>query len=321
MSSSYVRRRLIQLVPSFFLVIVLTFVIINLAPGDPSAALAGEFASPEYVVEIRKLYGFDRPVHERLLIYIGNMLTGNLGRSYFYGVPATQVVIERIPATLLLVFPSIVLSIVIGLPLGIFAARKRPSRTTAAIVFQAYILFSIPIFVFGLLLMIIFAVYLAILPSGGMISQFYATGLERAADVLRHLVLPMLTLALIWGVPQFVRLTYSAIVEVSKEEFITTARAIGLDEGAVFRRHAFRNAMLPVATIAGIWISSAITGAVFTETVFSWPGIGSLLFDSILLRDYTVIMFIFILTAISVIIVSLITDIIYARLDPRIRLR
>ena len=310
-----------QSVPSVMLVIVLTFVIINLAPGDPSATLAGEFASPEYVAEIRKLYGFDRPVHERLLIYIGNMLTGNLGRSFFYGVPATQVVIERIPATLLLVFPSIVLSMVVGLPLGIFAARKYPSGTTAAILFQAYVLFSIPIFVFGLLLMMVFGLYFRILPSSGMIGLFYATGLERAVDVLRHLVLPMLTLALIWGVPQFVRLTYSAIVEVSKEDFITTARAIGLDEGAVFRRHAFRNAMLPVVTIAGIWISSAITGAVFTETVFSWPGIGSLLFDSIRLRDYTVVMFIFILTAISVIVVSLITDIMYERLDPRIRLR
>jgi len=316
-----VARRLVESVPSIFLVLIVVFLIINLAPGDPSATLSGEFASAEYVAEIRRIYGFDRPLHERLFIYMLNVLRGDVGDSFFFKRPASVVVIERIPATLLLVFPSIILAIFVGVLLGTVAARKDPSRISATILFQAYVFFSIPIFVFGMLLMIIFGIYLAIFPTSGIISQFYSTGMERVFDVLRHLVLPVLTLSLIWGIPQFLRLTHASIMEVSKEDFVTTARAIGLNESAVFRRHAFRNALLPVVTLAGIWTSSAITGAVFTETVFSWPGIGRLLFDSITLRDYPVVMFVFILSSTSVILVSLITDVIYARLDPRIRLR
>jgi peptide/nickel transport system permease protein len=321
MSGAFVARRLLESIPSVLLIIVLGFVLIHLAPGDPSAYLAGEFASAEYVQRIKELYGLDRPIAEQLLVYLRNMLTGNVGESIYYRRPASEVVIERIPVTLLLVLPGILISIALAIPIAIVAARKHPSKTTGAILFASYVLYSIPVFVFGLLLMIVFGIYLGWLPTSGMIGLYHAVGIERGLDVLRHLILPVLTLVVCWGVPQYVRLIHASILEVSREDFIMTAKAIGLDEATIFRRHAFRNALLPIISLAGYWTSMAIGGVVFTESVFAWPGIGRLLFDSIQMRDYTVTMFVFILISIVVVITHLITDIMYTRVDPRIMLR
>jgi peptide/nickel transport system permease protein len=166
--------------------------------------------------------------------------------------------------------------------------------------------------------MIIFSIRLGWLPSTGMISAYGATGTKRLIDILKHLILPLITLTSVWGLPQFIRLTTSSVLEVSKEDYITTARAIGLNEKEVFNRHAFRNSILPVITMFGLRLSYVVAGATFTETVFTWPGIGRLLYDSIRWRDYTVLMYVFILTSVTVSIITLITDIICAFIDSRI---
>jgi peptide/nickel transport system permease protein len=316
--SRYILKRLLLVVPTVFFVIIFTFTLIHLAPGDPAAFIAGEQASAEYVASIRREYGFDKPITEQLITYLKKIIQGDFGYSYMEGSPASEIVLDRLPATLILVIPSLILSFILGVPFGIIAARKYPSHTSSFIGFFSTVLFSIPIFVFGLLMMIIFSIRLGWLPSTGMISAYGATGTKRLFDILEHLILPLITLTSVWGLPQFIRLTTSSVLEVSKEDYITTARAIGLNEKEVFNRHAFRNSILPVITMFGLRLSYVVAGATFTETVFTWPGIGRLLYDSIRWRDYTVLMYVFILTSVTVSIITLITDIICAFIDSRI---
>ncbi len=316
--SSYILKRTLQIIPVLLAIVTLNFFLIQMAPGDPAVVMAGPEAPAAYVEEVRRAYGLDRPVYEQYWNYLTHVVRGDLGMSLSFQRPVLDVLLERIPNTLLLVLTGFAWSSVLGTYLGAVAARRRGTFVDTSLSVMALVLFSIPVFWLGLVFIIIFAVELQWLPSSGLVSiraprDFLGNTLNR----LEHLILPSLTLGLAY-VGQYLRLARASIGEVMHEDFITTYRGIGYDEGTIFSRFALRNALLPVVTVAGLQIGFVLAGAVLTETVFSWPGLGRLLYQAILARDYSLIMGCFIITSVMVVIASLITDIVYGFIDPRI---
>lgn len=315
----YLTRRLLQAVPLVFGILVITFTLIHLAPGDPLIFLAGEGGSASYYAEMRARYGLDRPLIEQLGRYIFTTLHGDFGYSFIYQQPVFRVILGRLSATLLLMGTALLLSISVGLALGVLAATRPHSLFDHAIAAFTLTAYATPVFWLGQLLILLFAVRLSILPVQGMVTARESyTGLRHTVDVARHLALPALTLAL----PQLaliVRLTRASLREALAEDFIAVARAKGLSERSVLWGHALRNALLPVVTVIGGHIGVVLTGAALTETIFAWPGLGRLLLDAALKRDYPLLMAIFFLVSATVIVVNLITDIIYTMLDPRVR--
>ncbi len=269
---------------------------------------------------MRARYGLDRPVPEQFGRYALAILRGDLGYSFSYGQPVSRVILDRLPATLLLTGTALVLATALGIGLGVLTALRPHGaldHTVAVVTLTAY---AMPVFWLGQLLVLLFAVRLGLLPVQGMISvrEGY-TGGRHLLDVARHLALPALTLAL----PQVAlnaRLMRTSLREALAEEYIATARAKGLAERAVIWRHALRNALLPVVTALGGHLGVLLTGAALTETVFAWPGLGRLLLDAALKRDYPLLMAIFLLVSVVVVAANLLTDILYTALDPRVRL-
>ena len=296
--SKYVARRILQMVPVILAIICICFLIIHLAPGDPATILAGETATDEYIAELEAQFGLNEPLWKQLLLYIGNVLQGNLGESFADRVPVSGMLAERMRVTLMLVLPSEVLAILIGTLLGLIAAKHENRIQDHLISNASIVLYCMPAFWLGMMLMLLFAVNLKWLPTSGM--QSFNTDLSPFLDTLRHMILPSLTLILV-RIPTYLKLARSSIVEVAQEDFINTARAIGYSERVVYRRHALRNALLPTVT-----------------QVFSWPGMGRMVYEAISSRDYPVIMGGFLVSAIMVVIGSFITDIIYMYLDPRV---
>ena len=246
---------------------------------------------------------------------MGNVFQGNLGESFADRVPVSSMLLERMQVTLMLVLPSEILAILIGTLLGLVAAKHENRLQDHLISNASIVLYCMPAFWLGMMLMLLFAVNLKWLPTSGM--QSFNTDLSPFLDTLRHMILPSLTLILV-RIPIYLKLARSSIVEVAQEDFINTARAIGYSERVVYRRHALRNALLPTVTQVGMSISSLFSGALLTETVFSWPGMGRMVYEAISSRDYPVIMGGFLVSAIMVVIGSFITDIIYMYLDPRV---
>ena len=317
--ATYILRRILQLVPVAFAIIVINFFLVHLAPGDPAQVIAGEFASQEYIDSLRDLYGLDQPLYVQLEKYIAATVRGDLGQSFSYQQPVLGIILSRVPATLLLILVSQILGLVIGTALGTISARFYPSRVDSAFSFVSLAGYSMPVFWLGLMFIYFFAVRLHWLPTSGMRDVTSTSeGFASAGDVARHLVLPVLALLVSWTIPTYLRIARASIIEVSHEDFITTARCKGLDEKTVFFKHALRNALLPTVTMAGMYLGLALTGAVLTETVFGWPGVGRLMYEAIFSRDYPLLMGIFVVSAVAVLVVSLITDIINAFLDPRV---
>ena len=250
----YVGRRLLQMIPMILAVTILNFMIINLAPGDPVTVLAGEQATQEYMDELREAYGLNEPVVKRLGIYIGRLLRGDLGVSYSYKQPVSRIIWEKMKVTLMLILLSEVVTIVVGTFLGALAARKEGKLTDQVISNGSMMLYCMPVFWLGMLLILLFAVKLRWLPSSGMYS-FGISRYSRTVDLIRHLILPSFTLFLV-HLPTYIKLTRSSVVEVADEDYITTARAIGFSEKVVYRRHALRNALLPTVTVAGMSLST-----------------------------------------------------------------
>ena len=313
--SKYVARRILQMVPVILAIICICFLIIHLAPGDPATILAGETATDEYIAELKAQFGLNEPLWKQLLLYMGNVFQGNLGESFADRVPVSSMLLERMQVTLMLVLPSEILAILIGTLLGLVAAKHENRLQDHLISNASIVLYCMPAFWLGMMLMLLFAVNLKWLPTSGM--QSFNTDLSPFLDTLRHMILPSLTLILV-RIPIYLKLARSSIVEVAQEDFINTARAIGYSERVVYRRHALRNALLPTVTQVGMSISSLFSGALLTETVFSWPGMGRMVYEAISSRDYPVIMGGFLVSAIMVVIGSFITDIIYMYLDPRV---
>jgi peptide/nickel transport system permease protein len=318
--TGYVFMRLAQLLPIVLVIVVVNFFLIRLAPGDPIAYIIGDAAiSPEYVAELRSKLGLDDSLLRQLLIYLGNIAQGDFGYSFVSRQPVLEVILARLPATLLLMITQYVLAIAAGLMLGVISARRQGSALDTAVTMVSVVGYAMPVFWLGQMLMLIFANKLGWFPAQGMLSLRYDLGpLEKAVDIAHHLVLPAVTLAF-FNLALIARLTRANMLQVLRLEYVIFARSKGLPERAVVYRHALRNAVLPVVTVIGMNIKTLITGAVLTETVFAWPGLGRLTYDAIYARDYPVLMAMFIFVGLLVVIANLITDIAYAALDPRIR--
>jgi peptide/nickel transport system permease protein len=306
-------RRLLGAIPLLLGVAVLSFIFMQLAPGGPDALFARNGRmSQEQLDAIRHNMGLDRPMHEQLLIWLNNLLHGNLGISYTQYRPASQVIWDVVPNTFLLMGTSLVISLAAALAFGIIAARRQNGAFDNLTSFVSYFGLAMPVFWFGLMLQLLFAVQLGWLPSAGMESPTGGGGW----DVVRHLALPAFTIAIgsIAGWSRYVR---SSVIESLDQDYVRTARAKGLGERPVLA-HVLRNALIPFVTVVGIDVPLYLTGAVFVETVFSWPGMGRLFYDALTQRDYPVLMGILMLGAVLIVLGNLIADILYGVLDPRI---
>ncbi len=321
-SHSYYRlfvKRLVQSIVLIFLLIVINFFLIHLAPGDPVFYLAGQSGDEQYYALIRAKFGLDQPLTTQLWKYLSSVLRGDLGYSLSYQQPVASVIFSRVPATLLLILSALLMASVGGVLLGVEAARKENSVYDRAFNTFALLGHSFPSFSIGHLLLLFFALYLGLFPAQGMISANQdSSGIDYLLDLLAHLALPAVTLAIV-QIAQIMRLTRSEMLSVLSENFITTARAKGVSERKVLYGHALRNALLPVVTIIGADLGMLLSGAVLTETVFAYPGLGRLTLEVLAARDYPVLMGLFLLISIAVTVMNFLTDILYPLVDPRIK--
>jgi peptide/nickel transport system permease protein len=314
-------QRIAKMVLVVLAIAVTNFLLIHAAPGDPASVIAGESgaADPQFVAQLRAQFGLDQPLYIQLAIYLGHILRGDLGVSFRQGRPVAALILERLPATLLLTGTAFAFAIAAGLTLGALAAQRVGRVADSVITVLALGFYATPLFWVGLMLVLVFSVWLNWLPSFGMntVGAGY-TGWAAVADTARYLVLPALTLGLFY-MAVYARLTRASMLEVASQDFVRTARAKGVPEGRILRRHILRNALLPVITFAGIQAGQLIGGSILVETVFAWPGIGRLAFDALLARDYQLLLGVFLCTSVLVVLFNLITDTLYAVIDPRVQ--
>lgn len=314
--SRYIVRRATQGIVLLFFVSVVVFVIVHSTPGGP-ALLNHPDVDPTVARELEELLGLNDPIPIQYARWIKNVAYGNFGKSYQHSLPTTQLIVDRIPKTLLLSGTALLLSVMLAVPLGIISAVYRYSVLDYAATITAFFGVSIPIFWLGILLIIVFSVTLGWLPSAGMVTVGAPFSVR---DLLRHLVMPAIVLST-FPLAQLTRYVRSSMVEVLAQDYIRTARSKGLPEVTLLRRHALRNALIPVLTVLGVLIPRLLGGAVVTETIFAWPGLGRLAVDSAITRDYPVIMGVTLLVSGLVIVSNLLTDLAYVALDPRIKLQ
>jgi peptide/nickel transport system permease protein len=317
--SHYIFRRLLQTIPQFFGVIGFLFLLIHLAPGDPVLRFIGMApTTPEYIARIRAEMGLDKPLYVQFIIYFEKLLQGDLGYSLYWHEPVLDVVLRKLPNTVLLMSFALALAILIGILAGVEAARRPHTKWDYIVTSLAVAGYSVPVYWLALVLMLVFAVTLKWFPSGGMLSPgSIITGPESIPEVLHHMILPGIALAAS-QIPIISRLTRQSTLDALGENYILTARMKGLDPRTIAYKHAFRNSMLPVVTIIGLQIGFFISWSVLAEIVFSWPGLGLLIWWTVGNRDYPVLMGILLIICLMVIAATLIVDIIYTRLDPRI---
>lgn len=328
----YAVRRALTVIPVLLGVSVLVFGFIHLIPGDPAQTMLGERATPEKVAAVKKQLGLDRPIYEQYLIYLGKVLRGDLGVSIVRGDPVTVDLLRRFPATVELATSAILLAIALGIPIGIVSAVWRNSLMDSLSRLWALTGVSMPIFWLGVMLAWFFGVQLRWLPTGFRLGSstvfepwtnfvILDAVLQRNWDVLgdalRHLVLPAVALATI-PLAVIARMTRASMLEVLSKDYIRTAEAKGLPQAAVILRHALRNALLPILTVVGLQIGRLLAGAILTETIFSWPGIGLWVYEAIESRDYAIVQGASLFIAVIFVTVNLVTDLLYAAVDPRI---
>ena len=317
----YTLSHLLQGLALVVAVVVLNFVLVHAAPGDPVETIAGASGgmSDELKAQLRTQYGLDKTLPVQLGVYVGKVLHGDLGYSYFFNVPVAGLIAERVPATLLLVLSSVLGAFLVGTALGVLASRKPNGWLSQSITVLSLIGFAAPVFWMGMMLVILFASVLPIFPVAGMRAiDASGGGLAGVIDVLHHLVLPALTLALVY-LAQYSRLARASMLDVLGADYIRTARAKGVAEHVVLYKHALRNAVLPVVTMLGLQFGNVLAGAILVETVFNWPGLGRLAFESVLRRDYPTILGVLLFSAIVVVVMNLLTDLAYRLIDPRIK--
>jgi peptide/nickel transport system permease protein len=316
----YFLRRLAQAVPIVLGIAIFNFMLVHMAPGDAVDVLAGEAggANPEYVEQLREKFGLDQPLPVQLGKYLVNVATLDLGFSFRHNMPVVDIILERLPATLLLMVCAILLAFSLGVLLGVTAARHVNRALDRVISVGALLTYATPIFWIGLMLILLFSVRLGWLPSSGMetIGADY-TGWARVVDLARHLLLPSVTLALFY-MALYTRLMRASMLEVYGLDYITVARAKGVPERRVAYRHVLRNALLPMVTMLGLQVGSLLGGSVLVETVFGWPGLGRLAFEAVFQRDFNLLLGILLLCSVLVVLVNILVDLLYARLDPRI---
>jgi peptide/nickel transport system permease protein len=319
----YLIRRLAQAIPIVFGIVVLNFLLLQLAPGDAADVLAGEAgsATPEYMAQLRERFGLDQPVYIQLLLYIGNVVTLNLGFSFRHNMPVLELILGRLWPTLLLMGTTLVVSVSVGVLLGLLAATGVHSWRDNLISIVAIIAYATPLFWVGLMLIVLFSINLGWFPASGMetVAAFYG-GWDRVVDIAWHLVLPALTLSFFY-LALYTRLMRATVLEQQGMDYVTTAEAKGLTERQITFRHILRNAILPVVTMVGIQVGNLLGGSVIVESVFGWPGLGLLAYQSLFARDFNLLLGIFFFSACLVVIVNLLVDLLYVVLDPRIEIR
>lgn len=316
----YVFRRFLYTLPLLVGAVILIFILIRLAPGDPVDYLMGEAGADQAVVDrLRESMGLDQPIYVQLQRYVMQILRLDLGYSMAMGAPVLDVILDRAPPTLLLMGTQLVLSVNIGVMLGVLSASKPNSPLDNSISVLSLASFALPVFWVGQMLILIFAFHLGWFPLHGMINlRAGYEGIYLWLDVAHHMVLPVTALT-IYNLALIVRITRASMLQVVRQEYVRVARAKGLSERVVLMKHALRNAMLPVVTVIGMEFRTLIAGAVLTETVFAWPGLGRLTYDAIQARDYPVLMGMFLFISLLVVIGNILTDVAYSLLDPRIR--
>lgn len=312
----YVVKRILQAIPLLLLVSMITFLIINLAPGDPvNMFINPDTSDPVDVEMMRHNLGLDKPLPVRYLLWLGNVLQGDLGVSFLHSRPVTELILERVPNTIQLSLVAILLSFMISIPAGIVSAVKRNSIADYSFSTFALIGISLPSFWFGLMLILLFSLKLGWLPSGGMRENFDQ---YIFMDRLKHIIMPAVVLAM-GSMASQMRYMRSSMLEVLRQDYIRTARSKGLAEGIVLFKHALRNSLLPIITMLGFIIPNLVSGAVMTETIFSWPGMGRLSVEATFTRDYPIMLGVIMMSSALIVIGSLIADILYALADPRIK--
>lgn len=313
-------RRLLLAVPLVFAVVALTFVLVHLAPGDPASILAGENPTPDFLKAVRIEYGLDQPIYIQFLAFLSKASAGDFGQSIYYGRPVFSVILGRFPATVLLTGTAMAIASVIGVFLGVSAARRAGSKTDAVISAVALAGYSVPGFWIGQLLLLLFAVQLGRFPAGGMsnVSACFTSTSAALLDLLRHMVLPVLTLV-IFLMTLTARFTRAAMVEALDQDFITVAEAKGVRRGRLVWHHALRNALVVTVTVIGMEFGAVLAGSLVIETVYGWPGLGRLFFDAILRRDFPLLTGLLIFTSTIVVILNALTDVVCAMIDPRLR--
>lgn len=318
----YVAVRLLQIPAVLFGLVTVIWLVVRLAPGDPVLALVGDFPAPEeYVRKVRAEFGLDRSLPEQFVRYVAAVATGDLGFSFVFRRPVLGLVLERATATALLTVTALGLASIAGVALGLVAARRPFSVLDALISGGSVVGFSVPVFWLGQLLILLFAVTLGWLPAQGMVSlRASPEGWDRVLDVARHLVLPAAALSLRF-LAMTARLARASTLEVLGRDYVRTAQAKGASEPRVLFRHALPNAILPVLTLVGYNFGFVLAGSALIETVFGWPGMGRLLYDSVFARDFPVLLGIMIVVSLTVVLANLATDLLYAYFDPRIRFR
>ena len=305
--TQYIIRRLLQMIPITFGILTLVFSLIHLIPGDPAAQIAGEGARPEDIIAVRKALGLDKPLITQYVTYLGRIAHGDLGKSFHTGDPVVQAIAERYPATMQLAFGAMLVALLVAFPLGIISAIYRNSWIDNVARFFALIGVSMPSFFFGPLLIIAFAINLEWFPVSGREAGW------------RSLVLPSLTMGLALAAI-LTRMIRVSLAEELNQLYVTTAIAKGVTRAKAIFRHALKNALIPVITVLALQFGSLLTGAIITEQIFSWPGLGRLLITSINTRDYPQVQASILVIALTYILVNFISDLLYAVVDPRIKL-
>ncbi len=312
---AYILRRLLMMIPVLLGISVIVFFIMALIPGDPAQAILGSYATPENLARLREAMGLDKPLVQRYFIWLGDMLTGDFGRSYSLDRPVINEVLDRLGPTLLLAGSSLVLCSIFGLVIGVISAIRQYGWQDKFCTLLALLGISTPSFWLGLILILIFAVNLHWLPVSGMFSAY---GGGDAKDLIQHLLLPAFTLAVV-ATGVIARLTRAAMLEVLRQDYVRTARAKGVSEARVIAKHAFKNALVNIIPVIGIQAGFVLGGAVYIETVFQWPGIGRMLVTAISTRDILLVQGGVIVVAASYVLVNLVSDIAQYLLDPRIK--
>lgn len=312
--SRFLFRRILQLIPTLFIVAVIVFFITRLLPGNPAAVMLGPQASVEDVERYSEELGLNDPILIQFVNYLGDLITFNFGNSLSYNAPIIDLILERFPNTIILAMSALLLAVLIGVPAGIIAARKQNSFIDYIITTFSLIGVSMPIFWLGVMLVLLFSVNLGLLPATGM-GNFS----EDPVNFFRHLLLPSIALSTI-PMAEFARIIRSSMLEVLKQDYVKSARSKGISERLVIYKHALKNAVTPLLTVIGLQFSNLLGGAVLTETIFSWPGMGLLIVDAIERRDFIVVQNTVIFIALIYVTINLIVDILYKVVNPKVNL-
>lgn len=306
---------------TIFAVLVFNYLLFRVLPGDPmSMMMRNPKATPEMIEATRRLFGLDQPWYVQIYLYFKNLFSGDLGMSFFFKRPVGSVIASRIMPTIIMVGLAEIIAMIVGITIGVIAAWKRGTKLDLGALGFSLVTYSMPTFWLGMVMVVVFSVSLHLFPTSGILTpgMSYPTTAAMAADYIRHLILPVLTMSIVL-IGQYALTMRNTLIDVLSEDYITTAKAKGFGNGYILRKHALPNAMLPMVTIIAINLGLVVGGTVQVETIFSWPGLGNLMYEALKARDYPLLQGVFLLVTVSVVVANLIADITYSYIDPRVK--